>query len=70
MEGQIRKQRQEMVYKQQKMRQQMFEVIGWIFLGFLVLGFIGIIAMIWSDRARAIEPFNTQNSFIIREYND
>lgn len=70
MEGQIRKQRQEMVYKQQKMRQQMFEVIGWIFLGCLVLGFIGIIAMIWSDRARAIEPFNTQNSFIIREYND
>jgi len=70
MEGQIRKQRQEMVYKQQKMRQQMFEVIGWIFLGFLVLGFIGLIAMIWSDRARAIEPFNTQNSFIIREYND
>ena len=70
MEGQIRKQRQEMVYKQQKMRQQMFEVIGWIFLGCLVLGFIGIIAMIWSDRARAIEPFNTQNSFIIREYNE
>ena len=70
MEGQIRKQRQEMVYKQQKMRQQMFEVIGWIFLGCLVLGFIGIIAMIWSDRARAIEPFDTQNSFIIREYNE
>lgn len=70
MEGQIRKDRQEMVYKQQKMRQQIFDIIGWVFVSVIVFGFFGLIAMIWADRAKAIEPFNTQNNFIIREYND
>jgi len=70
MEGQIRKDRQEMVYKQQKMRQQIFDIIGWVFVSVIVFGFFGLIAMIWADRAKAIEPFDTQNNLIIREYND
>ena len=53
MEGQIRKERQEMVYKQQKMRQQILEIIGWIFVGALVLGFFALVAKIWISNARA-----------------
>lgn len=53
MEGQIRKERQEMVYKQQKMRQQILEIVGWIFVGALVLGFFALVAKIWISNARA-----------------
>ena len=53
MEGQIRKERQELVYKQQRMRQQIFEIVGWIFVGALVLGFFTLVAKIWISNARA-----------------
>jgi len=53
MEGQIRKERQELVYKQQKMRQQILEIVGWIFVGALVLGFFALVAKIWISNARA-----------------
>jgi len=71
MEGQIRKDRQEMVYKQQKMRQQIFDIIGWIFLSVVVFVFIGLVAMIWANQASAKMPTNIQDYFIVREeYND
>jgi hypothetical protein len=70
MEGQIRKERQEMVYKQQKMRQQIFEIVGWVFIGALVLGFFVLVAKIWIDRARAAEPVNINDISIIRQYNE
>ena len=53
MEGQIRKERQELVYKQQKMRQQIFEIVGWFFIAALVIGFFGLVANIWIKNARA-----------------
>jgi len=53
MEGQIRKERQELVYKQQKMRQQIFEIVGWFFIATLVIGFFGLVANIWIKNARA-----------------
>jgi hypothetical protein len=53
MEGQIRKQRQETIYKQQKMRQQILEVIGWIFLSLVVIAFFILIAFLWNKQANA-----------------
>lgn len=70
MEGQIRKERQELVYKQQRMRQQIFEIVGWIFVGALVLGFFALVAKIWINKARAAQPVNIQDISIIRQYND
>ena len=64
MEGKIRKQRQETIYKQQKLRKQMLEVVGWVvFTGILGL-FIAVIVNVWIKRADA----DTQpKTFIIRE---
>ena len=53
MEGQIRKQRQETIYKQQRMRQQILEVIGWIFLSLVVIAFFILIAFLWNKQANA-----------------
>ena len=55
MEGQIRKQRQETVYKQQKLRRQVGEAIGWLICAILVGGFAVLIASIWIKRANAYE---------------
>ena len=53
MEGQIRKQRQRTIYKQQKMRQQIGEGIAWLFLVLVVGGFILLVASIWFNNAHA-----------------
>ena len=53
MEGQIRKQRQETIYKQQKMRQQILGVIGWIFLFIVIILLFTTVAVIWNKRAYA-----------------
>ena len=70
MEGRIRKQRQEAIYKQQKMRQQIFDIIGWSVVAILIFGFFGLIAMIWADKANGVEKYNIQNSIIYRELNE
>jgi len=70
LEGKIRKERQELVYKQQKMRQQIFEIVGWVFIFTLIIGFFGLVAKIWIDRARAAEPVNINDISIIRQYNE
>jgi len=53
MEGEIRKERQRTIYKQQQLRQQIAEVIGWIFLSMVVVGFFTLITSIWIKRAEA-----------------
>ena len=53
MEGQIRKQRQETIYKQQKMRQQILGVIGWIVLFIVIILLFATVAIIWNKRANA-----------------
>lgn len=70
MEGQIRKERQEMVYKQQRLRQRIVEIIGLVFAIVLVVGFFGLIAKIWIDRARAAQPINLEDISIIRQYDE
>jgi len=55
MEGQIRKQRQETIYKQQQLRRQIGEAIGWLVCVGLVGGFAVLIASVWIKRANAYE---------------
>jgi hypothetical protein len=51
MEGQIRKQRQETIYKQQQIRRQVGEGIGWVFLILVMGGFLLLLASIFSSKA-------------------
>ena len=53
MEGQIRKQRQETVYKQQQMKRQIGEALTWLVVALIIGGFALLLASVWSDRARA-----------------
>ena len=53
MEGQIRKQRQETVYKQQQLRRQIGEAITWFIVIAIIGGFAALVAGIWVKQARA-----------------
>jgi len=53
MEGQIRKQRQETVYKRQQLRRQIAEAITWFIVAAIVGGFAVLVAGIWMKEARA-----------------
>ena len=53
MEGQIRKQRQETVYKQQQLRRQIGEAVAWLVVASIVGGFAVLVAGIWMKQARA-----------------
>ena len=53
MEGQIRKQRQQTIYKQQQMRQQIAEIITWIVVTIVIGGFTILVASIWVKEARS-----------------
>jgi len=62
MEGQIRKQRQETVYKQQQLRRQIGEAIGWLVCALIIGSFAVLIASIWVKRAKG------DYKFIPRDY--
>jgi len=53
MEGEIRKERQRTIYKQQKLRQQIGEAIGWFVLFLVTIGFFTLMAFLWIKRADA-----------------
>ena len=53
MEGQIRKQRQETIYKQQQLRRQIGEGIAWILVAAIIGGFAILVTSIWVKRAKA-----------------
>jgi hypothetical protein len=53
MEGQIRKDRQRTIYKQQQMRQQIGEGIAWLFLALVVGGALLLLASIFSNQSHA-----------------
>ena len=48
MEGQIRKERQATIYKQQQIRRQIGEGIGWLFLVLVIGGFLLLLASVFS----------------------
>jgi hypothetical protein len=51
MEGQIRKQRQETIYKQQQMRRQIGEALSWLFLAMIIGGLLLLLASVFSSKA-------------------
>tara|TARA_Y100001972_G_scaffold49469_1_gene60791 strand:+ start:1577 stop:2164 length:588 start_codon:yes stop_codon:yes gene_type:complete len=53
MEGQIRKQRQQTVYKQQQLRRQIGEAVTWLLVVGIIGGFAVLVAGIWMKKARA-----------------
>ena len=53
MEGQIRKQRQETIYKQQQIRKQIGEGIGWLFLVLVIGGFLLLLASVFTRKSYA-----------------
>ena len=53
MEGQIRKQRQETVYKQQQMRRQIGEAVTWLVVVAIVGGFAVLVASVLVKESRA-----------------
>ena len=66
MEGKIRKERQETVYKQQQLRKQIGEVIAWLVVVAIIGGFAVLLVGVWINRAKA--DVDTQpKTFIMRE---
>ena len=55
MEGQIRKERQQTVYKQQQLRRQIVEGITWFIVIAIIGGFVVGVAGIWMKKANAYE---------------
>ena len=53
MEGQIRKERQQTIYKQQQLKRQIGEAIAWLVVVSIVGGFAVLVAGIWMKKARA-----------------
>jgi hypothetical protein len=63
MEGKIRKQRQETIYKQQQLRKQILEIIGWVVFTAILGLFVAVLVNVWIKRADAEQPI----IFIVRE---
>ena len=61
MEGQIRKERQQTIYKQQQMRRQIGEAIGWLICALLIGGFAVLIASIWIKKAKGDYKFKPRD---------
>ena len=59
MEGKIRKERQETVYKQQQLRKEIGEAITWLIVVLIIGGFAFLLVSVWSDRANA-KPYTYQ----------
>jgi len=53
MEGQIRKQRQQTIYKQQQLRRQLGEGIAWLFLVAIIGGFILLLVSMFTSKSYA-----------------
>jgi hypothetical protein len=66
MEGKIRKERQETVYKQQQLRKQIGEVIAWLVVVAIIGGFAVLLVGVWINRAKADVDTQPKN-FIMRE---
>ena len=55
MEGQIRKERQQTIYKQQQLRRQVGEGIIWLIVASIVGGFALLVASVWSSKSYAYQ---------------
>ena len=55
MDGQIRKERQQTIYKQQQLRRQVGEGIIWLIVASIVGGFALLVASVWSSKSYAYQ---------------
>jgi hypothetical protein len=55
MEGQIRKERQQTIYKQQQLRRQVGEAFVWLIVAAIIGGFAVLVASVWVKKANAYE---------------
>jgi len=62
MEGQIRKERQATIYKQQKIRKQIGEAIAILFVIAIIGGFLALLGKVYINRAEASELIETNIS--------
>ena len=62
MEGQIRKERQATIYKQQKLKRQIGEAIGLFFVVAIVGGFLALLGTVYFNRAQADGLIKTEIS--------
>ncbi len=67
MEGQIRKERQQTVYKQQQLRRQVGEAFVWLIVAAIIGGFAVLVASVWVKKANAYEykskSYTKKNNF-------
>ena len=61
MEGQIRKERQQTIYKQQQLRRQIGEAIGWFVCALIIGAFAVLIASIWIKKAKGAYEFTPRD---------
>jgi len=66
MEGQIRKERQQTIYKQQQLRRQIGEAIAWLVVVSIVGGFAVLVAGIWMKRAKAESYIQMTEGYIFK----
>jgi hypothetical protein len=60
MEGQIRKERQQTIYKQQQIRKQIGEGIAWLFLVLVVGGFLLLLASVFSKSSADVYKYKSK----------
>jgi hypothetical protein len=66
MEGQIRKERQQTIYKQQQLRRQIGEGIAWLIVVSIVGGFAVLVASIWIKESRAENYLHMTEGYIYK----
>ena len=68
MEGQIRKQRQETIYKQQQLRRQMGEVVTWLIVVAIIGGFAVLVASIWVKKQKLMaKMYNAPKDYTYKQ---
>ena len=63
MEGQIRKDRQQTIYKQQQMRRQIGEGIGWLFLILIIGGFLLLLVSVFTKSHAKGKMYNAPKDY-------
>ena len=63
MEGQIRKQRQETIYKQQQLRKQIGEGIAWLFLVLIIGGFLLLLVSVFTKSQAKGKIYNAPKDY-------
>ena len=67
MEGQIRKQRQETIYKQQQLRKQIGEGVAWLFLVLVIGGFLLLLVSVFTKSYAKGKIYNAPKDYTTQQ---